>query len=106
MAIMETNIGHEPICHRHEIINKNKTVNVQSLFEWDQVVPCPEGGEAEAVPRSLDGYRILILQLMVDSKGLVTMFNPCLMDLSYLILKETTANNRTVRTQHILEKSS
>ena len=27
------------------------------------------------------------------------------MDLSYLILKETTANNRTVRTQHILERT-
>ena len=37
-------------------------------------------------------------------KGLVTIFNPHLMDLSYLILKETTANNRTVRTQHILVK--
>ena len=38
-------------------------------------------------------------------KGLVTIFNPHLMDLSYLILKETTANNRTVRTQHILERA-
>ena len=39
-------------------------------------------------------------------KRIVTIFSPHLMDLSYLILKETTANNRTVRTQHILEKSS
>ena len=65
----------------------------------------PEGGEAEAVPCPLDGYRILILQLIVDSKGLVTMFSLCLMDLSYLTLKETTADDRTVRTQHILERT-
>ena len=45
-------------------------------------------------------------QLIVDPEGLVTMFSLYLMDLSYLILKETTANNRKVRTQHILEKSS
>ena len=46
---------------------------------------------------------IVILQLIVHLKGLLTMFSLCLMDLSYLILKETTADHRTVRTQHILE---
>ena len=48
---------------------------------------------------------ILIFATYVDSKGLVTMFNPCLMDLSYLTLKETTADDRTVRTHHILERT-
>ena len=46
---------------------------------------------------------IRIKQLIVDSEALVTMFSLCLMDLSYLILKETTADHRTVRTQHIVE---
>ena len=46
---------------------------------------------------------IVILQLIVHLKGLPTMFSLCLMDLSYLILKETTADHRTVRTQHIIE---
>ena len=49
--------------------------------------------------------RKTILQLIVDSKGLVTMFSPCLMDLSYLTLKENTADDRRVRTQHILERT-
>ena len=50
-----------------------------------------------------DMNNIRIKQLIVDSEGLVTMFSLCLMDLSYLILKETTADHRTVRTQHIVE---
>ena len=32
MAIMETNIGPEPIGHRHEIVNKNKTVSLNDIL--------------------------------------------------------------------------
>ena len=32
MAIMETNIGREPICHGHEIVNKNKTVSLNDIL--------------------------------------------------------------------------
>ena len=47
--------------------------------------------------------KFVILQPIVHMRGLLTMFNLCLTDLSYIILKETTADHRTVRTQHILD---
>ena len=105
MQIMETNIGPEPICHGHEIVNKgnqNRTDFPVTLTRWGGIPSCFLG-QINIPMKGAVLICIVILQLIVDLKGLLTMFSLCLMDLSYLILKETTADHRTVRTQHILE---
>ena len=112
MVIMGTNIGPEPICTNMRLsIRTTKTV---SQYPYDLNVPDVQGAVSKArslvclTPRSAVGsigcyYLHYYLQLIVDSEGLLTMFSLCLMDLSYLTLKETTADHRTVRTQHIVE---
>ena len=102
MVIMGTNIGPEPIC-----TNMRLSIRTTKQYPYDLNTLSADFKYANLIDlRREKRWRIYSLrfeQLIVDPEGLVTMFSLCLMDLSYLILKETTADHRTVRTQHIVE---
>ena len=104
MVIMGTNICPEPKC-----TNMRLSIRTTKQYPYDLNTLPADFKYANLIDLQREKrwriYSLRFEQLIVDSEGLVTMFSLCLMDLSYLILKETTADHRTVRTQHILERT-